>query len=135
MMNGIAKAVASRTLESADWNNTRLLKGEAVDAVRELKAEAGKDVFVFGSAELLGSLLDARLVDEYRFCLVPVVYGAGNPLFKPATRPITMKLEGSRALKTGGVVLTYRVEGSALPNDVAGELTVGPSVGGNGTDH
>ena len=110
MMNGMEKAVASRTLETADWNNTRLLKGEAVDAVRKLKAEAGKDVFVFGSADLLDSLLGAGLVDEYRICLVPVVYGAGNPLFKPATRQVPMKLQASRPLKSGGVILTYHVQ-------------------------
>jgi dihydrofolate reductase len=54
MMNGIEKAVASRTLESADWNNTRLLSGEATESVKALKAEDGKDVFIFGSAELVG---------------------------------------------------------------------------------
>jgi len=109
MMNGIAKAVASRTLAKADWNNTRLLKGDAFDAVRKLKAETGKDVFVFGSADLLSSLLAAELVDEYRLCLVPGVLRKGNPLFKPADKPIAMTLQSSRPLKTGGVILTYRV--------------------------
>ena len=55
MMNSIDKAVATRTLDEATWNNTRLLKGEAAEAVRALKAEEGKDVYVFGSADLLGS--------------------------------------------------------------------------------
>ena len=109
MMNGIEKAVASRTLKTADWNNTRLLNGEAVDAVRKLKVEAGKDVFVFGSAELLSSLLAAGLVDEYRLCLVPGVLGKGNPLFKPGEKPVAMTLKSSRPLKTGGVILTYRI--------------------------
>ena len=53
MMNSIDKAVATRTLDEATWNNTRLLKGEAAEAVRALKAEEGKDVYVFGSADLL----------------------------------------------------------------------------------
>jgi dihydrofolate reductase len=109
MMNSIEKAVASRTLEEATWNNTRLLKGEATEAVRALKAEEGKDVFVFGSADLLDSLLKAGLVDEYRICLVPVVLGGGNPLFKPQDQQVKMRLESSRPLKTGGVVLTYAV--------------------------
>ena len=111
MMNSIDKAVASRTLGEATWNNTRLLKGEALDAVRAMKEEAGKDIFVFGSADLLDSLLGAGLVDEYRICLAPVVLGGGNPLFKQRDGQVRMRLENARPLKTGGVVLTYSVGG------------------------
>ena len=111
MMNSIEKAVATRTLDEATWSNTRLLKGEAAEAVRALKAEEGKDVYVFGSADLLGSLLKAGLVDEHRICIAPVVLGRGNPLFKPQDRQVKMRLESTRPLKTGGVVLTYGVGG------------------------
>jgi dihydrofolate reductase len=111
MMNSVEKAVATRTLEAADWNNTRLLKGDAVDAVKGLKAETGKDIYVFGSADLLASLLKAGLVDEYRVCVAPVVLGAGNPLFKPQDGAIGMRLASARPLKTGGVILTYAVGG------------------------
>jgi dihydrofolate reductase len=107
MMNALEKAVASRTLDKATWNNTRLLKGDAVEAVRRLKAEDGKDIYVFGSADLLASLLAAGLVDEYRLCLAPVVLGGGNPLFKPQDHEVKMRLESARPLKTGGVILTY----------------------------
>ena len=111
MMNSIEKAVATRTLGEATWNNTRLLKGDAALAVRGLKAEDGKDIFVFGSADLLASLLAAGLVDEYRLCLAPVVLGSGNPLFKPQDSQVKMRLENARPLKTGGVILTYAVGG------------------------
>ena len=111
MMNSVEKAVATRTLDEATWSNTRLLKGEAAEAVRALKAEEGKDVYVFGSADLLGSLLKAGLVDEHRICIAPVVLGGGNPLFKPQDRQVKMRLESTRPLKTGGVVLTYAVGG------------------------
>jgi dihydrofolate reductase len=111
MMNSVEKAVATRTLDEATWNNTRLLKGDAVASVKSLKAEDGKDVYVFGSADLLDSLLAAGLVDEYRLCIVPVVLGGGTPLFKPQDRQVKMRLEGTRPLETGGVVLTYAVEG------------------------
>lgn len=109
MMNGIEKAVASRTLASADWNNTRLLSGDAAESVKALKAEDGKDVFVFGSADLLNTLLAANLVDEYRICLAPVVLGHGNPLFKPDSPRHDMTLLESRPLKTGGLILRYGV--------------------------
>ena len=111
MMNSIEKAVATRTLGEATWNNTRLLKGDAAEAVRGLKAEDGKDIYVFGSADLLASLLAAGLVDEYRVCLAPVVLGGGNPLFKPQDSQVKMRLESARPLKTGGVILTYAVGG------------------------
>lgn len=109
MMNSIEKAVASHTLTEAGWNNTRLLRGDAAQAVRDLKAEDGKDVFVFGSADLLASLLTAGLVDEYRLCLAPVTLGAGNPLFKPETAPLSMRLLEARPLKSGGVILRYQM--------------------------
>lgn len=109
LMNSLEKAVATRTLGEATWSNTRVLKGDAVEAVRALKAEDGKDVYVFGSADLLDSLLPAGLVDEYRLCLAPVVLGGGVPLFKPQDHPLRMKLENTRPLKTGGTILTYAV--------------------------
>ena len=109
MMNSIEKAVATRTLDAATWNNTRLLKGDAVAAVRALKAEDGKDVFVFGSADLLDSLLEAGLVDEYRICLAPIVLGGGNPLFKD--NKVKMQLKSARQLKSGGVLLVYTIGG------------------------
>lgn len=111
MMNAVEKAVTSRTLAAADWNNTRLLKGDAVDTVKALKAEDGKDIYVFGSADLLSSLLEAGLVDEYRVCVAPVVLGGGIPLFKPQGQRIKMRLEGARQLRTGGAILTYAVGG------------------------
>lgn len=111
MMNSVEKAVATRTLDKATWNNTRLLKGDAVEAVRGLKAEDDKDIYVFGSADLLASLLSAGLVDEYRVCVAPVVLGGGNPLFKPQDQQVKMRLESARPLEIGGVILTYAVGG------------------------
>lgn len=108
MMNTVPKAVISNTLTSADWNNTRLFSGKAGDVVRQLKAEAGKDIFVFGSAELLDTLLTEGLVDEYRLCVAPVVFGAGNPLFKSRQARIGLELISSRALQSGGMLLVYR---------------------------
>ncbi|MDP2120320.1 MAG: dihydrofolate reductase family protein [Hoeflea sp.] len=110
MMNGLGKAVASRSLDSTDWTNSRLLKGEAADTVRALKREDGRDVFVFGSANLLATLMAENLVDEYRLCLAPVVWGEGTPLFKPESGRTHFTLRESRVLKTGGVILFYERE-------------------------
>lgn len=107
MMNGLPKAVASRTLGAADWSNSRLLKGEASRTVRALKQEVGRDVFVFGSADLLATLMAEGLVDEYRLCLAPVVWGEGTPLFKPSAGRAHFSLREARPLRTGGLILFY----------------------------
>ena len=84
-----------------------------VEAVQRLKREPGKDIFVFGSAELVDTLLKNRLVDEYRLGIAPVVLGAGNPLFKGSGDQLVMKLLKTTPLKTGGVVLHYQPQYAA----------------------
>jgi len=112
-MNSISKAVITNTLTSAGWNNTRLLRGDGVEIVKGLKEEPGKDIYVFGSAELLASLLAYGLVDEYRICIAPVLLGRGNPLFKTGDARRTLELQQARQLdKGGGVLLSYAL-GSA----------------------
>ena len=106
-MNGVEKRIASRSLKKLDWVNSRLIEGDVVDAVRTLKQERGKNIYVFGSADLLDTLLAHDLVDEYRICLAPVIRGSGTPLFKLGSTSRTMALLEARPLKTGGVILRY----------------------------
>ncbi|KAA0699432.1 dihydrofolate reductase [Neorhizobium sp. P12A] len=105
-MNGISKIVASRTMDRAEWNNSRVVR-DPVEELKALKQRPGKTIFVFGSAELADSLARAGLVDEYRICLVPVILGGGNPHFKPASEQVPLKLLEAKPLKTGGVILRY----------------------------
>ncbi len=107
IMNTIPKLVFSRTLERADWNNTRLVRSDAARVIAELKADEGKDMFIFGSAALSSSLAQNGLIDEYRLCIAPLVLGGGNPLFKPSGK-ISMKLLEARTLASGAVILRYR---------------------------
>lgn len=107
-MNAIRKVVFSRTLESADWNNTRLVAGPAEEEVARLKQEPGKDILTFGSADLCSTLMRHGLIDEYRIGVAPVVLGGGSPLFKPGPDRFKFELVDTRALKTGCVILTYR---------------------------
>jgi dihydrofolate reductase len=106
-MNNVPKIVFSNTLERADWTNSRLVRGRAEDEVARLKAQPGKDLYIFGSAALAASLTDAGLIDEYRLGLNPVVLGAGTPHFKPRPAPLPMRLLEARPLKTGCVLLRY----------------------------
>ena len=106
-MNSVPKVVFSRTLAKADWNNTRLVRENAEGEVAKLKNAPGQNLYVFGSADLSATLMQHDLFDEYRLCVVPVVLGAGTPLFKPMSERKTMKLRETRELKSGGVILYY----------------------------
>jgi dihydrofolate reductase len=107
VMNGIPKVVFSRTLERAEWTNTRLVKADAQEEVATLKQQSGKDLFIFGSADLSSTLIRHGLIDEYRLGLTPVVLGSGKPLFKPGPDRLRMRLLEARPLKLGCVILRY----------------------------
>lgn len=107
-MNAIPKYVFSRTLKSADWANSTLVNEDAGDAVARLKNEAGKDLFVFGSADLSATLIRDGLFDEYRIGLISVTLGAGKPLFKSGSELLKMELLESRPLGARCVLLRYQ---------------------------
>lgn len=108
-MNSVEKVVASSTLEAVDWANSRLLTEDLHSGVEKLKQQNGKDIFVFGSAELVNELLQLGLVDEYRICLVPVLLGSGNPLFKPNSKAMDFELIDERRLSNGAIIIRYVV--------------------------
>jgi dihydrofolate reductase len=108
-MNGLKKLVASRTLDAASWNNSRLLGKDVAADLKSLKAGDGGPIYVFGSADLLATLLAEGLVDEYRICIAPVLMGTGNPLFKPADKQTPLSLIDAKALTNGGVLIRYKV--------------------------
>lgn len=106
-MNSLPKIVFSNTLKEATWNNSTLMHGNAIEAMRRLKQEAGKDLYIFGSAKLCDTFMRANLIDEYRICLAPVVLREGTPLYKPGGPMQRFTLLGTQPLRTGGVVLRY----------------------------
>jgi dihydrofolate reductase len=109
-MNNIPKIVFSRTLEKAEWNNTRLVSANAAEEVSKLKQQPGKDLFIFGSAKLSSTLMEHDLIDEYRLGVTPIVLGSGTPLFKTSPHPMKMKLVEARPLQSGCVILRYQPE-------------------------
>lgn len=110
-MNAIPKIVFSRTLKKAEWNNTRLVNGEAAEEIQRLKQQPRGDWFIFGSADLASSLTSLGLIDEYRVIVNPIVLGSGSPLFKGQKEPLNLKLTQSRIFRNGNVLLYYRPEG------------------------
>jgi dihydrofolate reductase len=110
-MNALPKLVASRTLESVDWNNSRVT-ADIVPELKRMKAEETKTLYIFGSADLTHSLLEAGLVDELMLCTVPVLLGQGTPFFKPG-KQIGLELAETRPLNSGSLINTYRVKPAA----------------------
>jgi dihydrofolate reductase len=110
-MNSARKLVATRTLEKGEWNNTSLIRDNVPEEAARLKQEAGKDVFVFGSANLSSTLMSRGLFDEYRIAVNPVVLGSGTPLFKNGSDRLDLKLLETRPLKSGVVILHYAPAG------------------------
>jgi len=107
-MNNLPKVVFSRTLDRAEWKNTKLVKDDAASAVRELKRQSEKNMFVFGSAGLSTTLMEHGLFDEYRLALVPVVLGTGKPLFARDPNRLRMNLLEARPFSSGCVLLRYQ---------------------------
>lgn len=108
-MNNVEKVVVSDTPLENSWNNSSLLGADFHDSIKHLKNKSGRDIYVFGSAYLTNELLKQKLVDEIRICLVPILLGTGNPLFKSPRESTQLQLLESRQLTTGGVVLRYKV--------------------------
>jgi dihydrofolate reductase len=110
-LNTLPKHVASRTLQSVDWDGALLIEGDVVDAVRALKAADGGELQVHGSPGLTQTLLAADLVDELRLIVFPVTLGTGKRLFGEGTMPRGWRLTSSAGTPTGALIATYQRAG------------------------
>lgn len=106
-MNRAQKLVFSRHHRPVAWNNASLVEGDAVEAVRRLKQEAGRDMVVLGSGSLAMQLMAAGLVDELQLVIKPVVLGSGVTLFEGIPVASRLELTFSRVFGDGNVVLNY----------------------------
>jgi class 3 adenylate cyclase/dihydrofolate reductase len=110
-VNALPKYVVSSTLKEVDWNNSHLLHGANVFAeVAALKAQAGGDILVEGSADLVEGLMEHDLVDEYQLFVFPIVLGSGKHLFRDGIDVRPLRLATSRTFSSGIVLLTYEPE-------------------------
>ena len=105
-MNALPKYVPSRTLDTAEWNNTTIWRGDLATEVAKLKAGEGGDIIVYGGAALVHTLAEHDLVDEFRLMIYPVVLGRGKKLFGDGTK-IALSLEESKVLGSGIVLMRY----------------------------
>ena len=118
-LNSLPKYVATRTLESADWANTTLLKGDLADEVGSVKAEPGRELQVHGSLDLCQTLVSEGLVDEFMLLVFPLVLGTGKRLFDEIV-PTGLELADSKTTSTGVMVQIYRPTGPPEFGEVPG---------------
>lgn len=117
-MPGTTTVVVSRTLRQEDHPNIKIVGKELQDAINELRAEPGKDIWLFGGGSLFRSMLDLGLVDAIEVAIIPVLLGAGTPLLLPRGERAGLRLVGSRVYeKTGTVSLEYAVEKHGVDYD------------------
>jgi len=108
-LNTIQKYVASTTLkEPLPWSNSTLLKGDAAQAVSQLKQQPGKDLLIMGSGELIQSLMRANLIDDYVLLIHPLVLGSGRRLFPDGGAAATLRLVATSTTDKGVVIASYQ---------------------------
>ncbi len=106
-VNAVDKIVCSTTLESAEWNNTRLITGNLAEEFTKLKSAPGDTIAIYASPKLVHSFLELGLIDEFRLVVHPVVIGSGTPLF-PEKTALDLELTESKSFESGAVYLRYR---------------------------
>jgi dihydrofolate reductase len=106
--NSMPKYVVSSTLENPEWNNTTVLKGDAVSEASRLKQELDGDIYVHGSCQLVQTLIENDLVDELHLMVFPVILGTGKRVFGETSDKKTLRLADSRTVGEGVAILVYQ---------------------------
>ena len=107
-MNSLPKIVFSRTMKSADWQNSRVVSADPVGELTRLKAGKGPDMTILGSGSIVAQVATAGLLDELQVMLVPVTLGAGKRLFDGIPRSLTWRRDNSRQFSNGNVFISYK---------------------------
>ena len=107
LFNSVPKHVATHRPDTLDWQNSHALKGDLADAVRALKRQEGANLLTWGSGDMMRQLLAARLVDELRLFMYPVVLGRGKRLFDADARASAFTLANSTNAASGVLITLY----------------------------
>lgn len=106
-LNSTPKYVASTTLQSVEWRNSTLIKGDLVEEVTKLKEQPGKNIAVLGSGDLVQTLIKNDLVDTYSLIVCPILLGGGKRLFRDMDQARNLSLVECKTTGTGCLILTY----------------------------
>ena len=117
LFNQVTKYVASRSKPKLAWQNSKLLGDDVAASLKKLKSEDGPDLLVQGSSELLQTLWQHGLVDEFSVLTFPVILGKGKRLFGNGAAPIGLKLVKSKSYPSGVIVANYMPDGAVKTGD------------------
>ncbi len=106
--NSMAKYVASTTLKALSWENSHLIEGDVMEGIASLKQQPGQDLVMYGCHDLMHSLLEHDLIDEYRILVHPVLLAKGRSFLKDGAKPVNLDLVDITALAGGVTILTYQ---------------------------
>ena len=110
-INRATKYVASNTLTTHEWKTTVFLKGDVANEIRKLKGQDGPDLQVHGSSNLIQTLLEHDLIDEFWLKIFPVTLGGGKRLFGQGTIPAAFTLVDSKTSPSGVIVANFKRAG------------------------
>ena len=110
-LNNARKYVASRTLDKVDWQNSTLIKGDVAKEVAKLKEQDGPEIHVYGSGDLVQTLLKNNLIDELHLLIYPLLLGTGKRLFADGTVPTSLKVTDSKVSSNGVFFARYEPAG------------------------
>ena len=112
------KYVASRTITSHAWQPSVFLNGDVAEEVAQIKQQQGPDLHVWGSSNLLQTLLKHDLIDEFWLMIFPVTVGSGKRLFAEGTIPASFKVTEGQVTPSGVIVVTYARAGVLVTRDL-----------------
>lgn len=107
-INSMPKYVASTTLKDLEWENSHLIEGDVVEGVAKLKQQPGQDLVLYGCRDLMHTLQEHDLVDEYRILVQPVLLGKGNSFLRDGAKRVNLNLVDTTVIPPGMAILTYQ---------------------------
>lgn len=117
-INEATKYVVSKTLKESNWENSIFINGDAVEEIKKLKEQDGPDLKVWGSGNLVQTLLKNDLVDEFKLKIFPVILGQGKKLFEDGTMPKAFKLIETKVSPSGVIFANYERAGEVKTGTV-----------------
>lgn len=116
-INEVPKYVVSKSLKNPSWKNTEVIKD--IDTLKELKKSAGPDLQIYGSSNLIQTLMQHDLIDEFWLKIFPLTLGTGKRLFEKGTIPAAFKLYKSKVTPSGTFFGYYKRAGSVKTENIA----------------
>jgi len=119
--NAANKYVVSKTINKLNWKNSFLIKGNIIDEIRKLKEQDGPELHIYGSSNLVKTLINSNLIDQLNVWTFPVAVGKGKQLFGEGTYAVSLKLVDVKSSLKGVIIAAYEPSGELKTGSVSSE--------------